>query len=83
MGTLNIRLTEDEIQQLIRKYRVPEKEGLVNYADFADYIDSVFTEKANPTDVIGMARSTAVRLIQIIITVIHLGRNGGHGRCCR
>ena len=62
---------------------MPEKEGLVNYADFADYIDSVFAEKANPTDVIGVARSTAVRLIILINTVIHFGGNGGHGRCCR
>jgi hypothetical protein len=62
---------------------VPEKEGLVNYADFADYIDSVFSEKANPTDVIGMARSTAVRLILIINKVIHFGGNGGYGSCCR
>jgi hypothetical protein len=57
-------LTEDEIVELIRKYRVPEKEGLVNYADFANYIDSVFGEQANPTEVIGMAKSTAVSLFK-------------------
>jgi|LauGreDrversion4_2_1035121.scaffolds.fasta_scaffold64522_6 hypothetical protein len=37
-----------------------EKSGLVNYSTFSNYIDSVFGEAANPTDVIGNSKSSAV-----------------------
>jgi hypothetical protein len=39
---------------------VVDKEGLINYADFANNIDSVFGEAINPTSVIGNSKSTAV-----------------------
>jgi len=39
---------------------VVDKEGLINYADFANNIDSVFGEAINPTAVIGNSKSTAV-----------------------
>jgi hypothetical protein len=61
LGTLNIRLTEDEIKQLIAKYKIQDKEDLINYAQFCENIDRVFGEGVSPTDVIGGSKSTAVR----------------------
>jgi hypothetical protein len=66
-----------------------EKSGLVNYSTFCDYIDSVFGEAANPTDVIGNSKSTAVSQIfhfKIIVNMninieLHRIRNGGYGQC--
>jgi hypothetical protein len=64
-----------------------EKSGLVNYSSFCENIDSVFGEAANPTDVIGNSKSTAVSLtfhFKIIVNMnvkieLHRIRNGGYG----
>ena len=45
MGTLNLRLSEVEIKQLLDKYT--EDSGLVNYAAFCDNINFVFSDLAN------------------------------------
>jgi len=39
---LNIKLDEDEIQALMRKYRLPS--GLINYSAFCDRINEVFNK---------------------------------------
>ena len=57
---MNIKLTEEEIKQLIEKYKNYEKVGLINYAEFCDNIDKVFGEVADPKEVIGKSKSTAV-----------------------
>ena len=31
-------------RRLIKKYKMFDKEGLINYSDFCDHIDSVFGE---------------------------------------
>lgn len=55
MGTLNIRLDEEEIQELMKKYLLPS--GLIDYASFCDNINQVFQE--NPDTVIANSQSTS------------------------
>jgi hypothetical protein len=42
---------------LLSKYKQPN--GLVNYADFCDNVDAVFTDAMNPVAVIENSKSTA------------------------
>ena len=65
MGTLNIRLTEEEIRQLVAKYKIQDKEDLISYSTFCDNIDKIFGEGVSATQVIGGSKSTAVRNKQI------------------
>jgi hypothetical protein len=46
IGTLNFKLEESELKQLIQKYREPN--GLINYSAFCANIDSIFSNEANP-----------------------------------
>ena len=57
---MNIRLTEEEIKTIIAKYKLQDKEDLINYAQFCENIDRVFGEGVSPTEVIGGSKSTAV-----------------------
>lgn len=57
LGTLNIRFTEQEVQQLIAKYRM--QNGLINYDSFCTNIDNVFFDGADPMGVINNAKSSA------------------------
>ena len=58
MGTLNLRLTEVEIKQLLDKYT--EHSSLVNYYAFCDNINFVFSDLANQREYINGSRSTAI-----------------------
>ena len=58
LGTLQIRLTQAEIDSLIAKYSTGVS-NLVDYARFCDYINGVFTDAANPSAVIQSAKSAA------------------------
>jgi len=60
IGTLGIAMTEDENQQLIQKYRCQDASGLINYYNFCDNINQVFTEHVDPNKIIQGVRSTAV-----------------------
>lgn len=53
-------MTEAEIQELIRRYRAPGGAGLINYREFVNNADAVFSDAADPTAAINAARSTAV-----------------------
>lgn len=57
VGTLNIQLSQPEVDALINKYKLPS--GLINYADFCKNIDHVFTDAANPDAVIENSKSSA------------------------
>jgi len=57
MGTLNVRFSEEEITSLINKYKCTN--GLINYADFCKNIDTVFSDKGDPTAVIENSKSSA------------------------
>lgn len=54
---MNIRFTEQEVQQLISKYRM--QNGLINYDSFCNNIDNVFFDGADPMGVINNAKSSA------------------------
>ena len=54
---MNIRFTEQEVQQLIAKYRM--QNGLINYDSFCTNIDCVFSDGADPMGVINNAKSSA------------------------
>ncbi len=54
---MNISLTEAEVQELIKKYGLSN--GLINYSDFVDNIESVFHDGADPMAVINNAKSSA------------------------
>ena len=72
MGTLNFKFTEEEIQQLLQKYQLDEKSGLVNYADFCNNIDKVFGEESNPAEVLGNNKSTAVSIPSYLMTMKYI-----------
>lgn len=44
---------------MIAKYKIEDKEDLINYAQFCENIDRIFGEGASPTEVIGGSKSTA------------------------
>ena len=54
---MNIKFTEQEVQQLIAKYRM--QNGLINYDSFCKNIDNVFFDGADPMGVINNAKSSA------------------------
>ena len=58
LGTLQFRFTEEEIQQLLRKYSLGA--GLVGYTDFCRNIESVFEPGADEKAVIENSRSHAI-----------------------
>jgi len=60
LGTLNFSFTEEEIQSLIKKYKLDNQSDLINYASFCNNIDSVFGENSNPNDILANSKSTAV-----------------------
>jgi len=53
-------LTEEETTELINRYSTKDNTGLINYRDFVNKVDQVFTEVMNPSEVIQNARTTAV-----------------------
>lgn len=44
---------------MIAKYKIQDKEDLINYAQFCENIDRIFGEGVSPTEVIGGSKSTA------------------------
>ena len=57
LGTLNFRFAESEIQQILDKYQ--DHTGLVNYAQFCNNVDYVFSDQCDPIAVIENSKSTA------------------------
>jgi len=57
---LNVRLNENEIKDLISRYRQHDGSGLINYAAFIRNINTVFTDSVNPSEVIQNVNSQAV-----------------------
>lgn len=57
LGTLNFKFSEQEIQQLLKKYQC--QNGLVNYADFCANVDNVFSDTCDTQAVIDNSKSTA------------------------
>lgn len=57
VGTLNLRLSEAEVNSLLDKYRLPS--GLIDYASFCQSVDTVFSDAADPKAAIQNAKSTA------------------------
>ena len=57
LGTLNFKLSEQEIQQLLDKYT--ESNGLVNYYAFCANVDHVFSDQCDSNAVIDNSKSTA------------------------
>lgn len=55
---MNLKFSKEEIDSLIEKYKIPNT-GLVNYAAFCDNINHVFTDTADPLNVIENSKSTA------------------------
>ena len=48
------------MQILLNRYQLKDGSGLVNYREFVNYLDTVFTAEVNPTEVIQGAKTTAV-----------------------
>ena len=44
LGTLKIELTEQETQELIRRYQLTDGTGLIRYKDFIDKANAVFSD---------------------------------------
>ncbi len=65
LGTLNFKLTQNEIDELIARYKVGNS-GLINYSAFISNINSVFSDTANPSEVIHNVKSQAVRVTLLI-----------------
>lgn len=53
-------MTEAETAELINRYQTPNQPGLINYRDFINKLDEVFSDQMNPTEVIMNARTSAV-----------------------
>ncbi len=68
---------------MIAKYKLQDKEDLINYFNFCDNIDRVFGEGVSPTEVIGGSKSSAVRKTQKFndhfLIEFHRGGDAGHG----
>jgi len=60
IGTLGVNLTEQETTELINRYRIESQPGLINYRDFINGLNEVFSDSMNPTEVIQNSRTTAV-----------------------
>jgi hypothetical protein len=57
LGTLNIQLDEEEIADLISKYKLPT--GLVNYSAFCKKVNGVFELETGAIEVIKSSESSA------------------------
>lgn len=55
-----MNLTEAETTELINRYATPNQPGLINYRDFINKLDEVFSDQMNPTEVIANSRTSAV-----------------------
>jgi len=55
-----VNLTEQETTELINRYRIESQPGLINYRDFINGLNEVFSDSMNPTEVIQNSRTTAV-----------------------
>lgn len=66
LGTLNINLSQQEISEVINRYRVTDGTGMVNYAAFIAKINTVFSDAVNPSNVIQNVRAQAVSALLII-----------------
>ena len=61
-------MTEAETQDLIRRYKLTDGTGLINYRDFVNNCDTVFADTTDTSAVINAARSTAVSYKNAILT---------------
>ena len=59
-------LTEEETQTLITRYSSPQGVGLINYRDFVNKLDEVFSDAMVPAEVIQNARTSAVSYKNLI-----------------
>ena len=57
---MKIEMTEAETQELIRRYSLKDGTGLINYRDFVNSADKVFSDEANPSETIAAAKSSGV-----------------------
>jgi len=55
--------------ELINRYRVGNA-GLINYRDFVNKLDTVFSDQVNPSTVIQNARTTAVSYKNHFVKVV-------------
>lgn len=60
LGTLNIKLDEKEIQELINRYKVTDGTGMINYAKFLAKLNEVFSDQMNPSETIAKVKAHAV-----------------------
>ena len=55
-----MQLTPAEINDLVAKYQLKDGTKLVNYRDFINKADQVFSDSVNTSEEINAARSSAV-----------------------
>ncbi len=55
-----MNLTEQETQELINRYQLKDGTKLINYRDFINKLDTVFSDQVDPTAVIQNAKTSAV-----------------------
>jgi len=60
LGTLNISLSEADIQDLIGRYRVSDGTGMINYSQFLDKLNVVFSDQMDPSATISGVKAQAV-----------------------
>ena len=58
------------MQQLIQKYKIDDKSGLINYYQFCDNIDSVFREGTDTQGIIQNSLSSAVRFLIFALSIV-------------
>ena len=78
-----MNLTEQETSELLQRYQAKDGSGLVNYRDFVNKLDTVFSDAVNPTDVIMNARTTAVSYRFSIVTFPNSNRTSATRRNSR
>ena len=63
-------MTEAETAELINRYQTENQPGLINYREFINKLDEVFSDQMNPTEVIQNARTSAVSYKNAIGSII-------------
>ncbi len=66
MGTLNFKFNEEEMQQLLQKYKDTNSNDLINYFNFVSNIDKVFDDGQDQFGIVNNVRSTGVRSLSLM-----------------
>lgn len=83
LGTLKIELTEQETQELIRRYQLTDGTGLIRYKEFIDKAEAVFSDSMNPSEAINASRSQGVSYSFGLTALNRCSQMKRECKCCR